>query len=228
MGMKNLVLYTHTDYRDVWIPLIRSISKYLSGYTVTFLVNQKIEDLQYEQIIYDENNLYTERLRECISKLPFETFLFMHEDMFLYDYPKNDIIDRYFSHIGEGIIKSIKLIPVGINRKQSKIDNTLFLTEYSKFSIQPTIISKTHFLEILKDIKNLSIWEFESAIEFNENHYIASMGNERKIGMYHYESLIFPYIATAIVKGKWNISEYPILDSILNECGINKNKRGIA
>ena len=44
----------------------------------------------------------------------------------------------------------------------------------------------------------------------------------------HYNSSIYPYIATAIVKGKWNYSEYKKdLDLIFNEFNIDKEKRGI-
>lgn len=32
---------------------------------------------------------------------------------------------------------------------------------------------------------------------------------KKKRGMSHYDSSIWPYIATAIVKGRWNFSEYP-------------------
>ncbi len=31
---------------------------------------------------------------------------------------------------------------------------------------------------------------------------------EPKRGMYHYDSEIFPHVSTALVKGKWNMSEY--------------------
>ena len=37
---------------------------------------------------------------------------------------------------------------------------------------------------------------------------------------------IYPYVATAIVKGKWNIKEYPILENLLKSYNIDKNIRG--
>ena len=51
--------------------------------------------------------------------------------------------------------------------------------------------------------------------------------DETKRGMHHYDSSIVPYIASAIVKGKWNISEYPTeLPPLLQKYNININKRG--
>jgi hypothetical protein len=39
---------------------------------------------------------------------------------------------------------------------------------------------------------------------------------------------VYPYIATAIIKGKWNLSEYPIeLGDLLSEYKIDKSIRGV-
>jgi hypothetical protein len=81
-------------------------------------------------------------------------------------------------------------------------------------------------LSILDGVGNLNIWDFESAIKFSGQEYISKIGGEKKIGLFHYESLVFPYIATAIVKGNWNFSEYPILKEILEECNIDPKIRG--
>jgi len=45
--------------------------------------------------------------------------------------------------------------------------------------------------------------------------------------MYHWDSGIYPYFATAIVKGKWSIEEYgDLLNNILEENKIEKSIRG--
>ena len=50
--------------------------------------------------------------------------------------------------------------------------------------------------------------------------------NENKRGRSHYDSTIVPYVASAIVRGKWNTKEYPELSSILNEYKVDTNIRG--
>ena len=45
--------------------------------------------------------------------------------------------------------------------------------------------------------------------------------------MYHFDSLVYPYIATAIVKGKWNFQEYPELKKLLDSYNIkSRNYNG--
>ena len=52
--------------------------------------------------------------------------------------------------------------------------------------------------------------------------------NEPKRGGNHYDTNVYPYIATALVKGKWDVSEYPNeLPPILVENNIDHNLRGI-
>ena len=46
--------------------------------------------------------------------------------------------------------------------------------------------------------------------------------------MYHWESFTYPYIATAIVKGKWNTEGYAKqLELIFDEYSINPATRGV-
>ena len=51
--------------------------------------------------------------------------------------------------------------------------------------------------------------------------------NTNKRGIHHYDSEIYPYIATAVVKGLWNLSEYPVeIGDIMSEFKIDPSKRG--
>jgi hypothetical protein len=225
--MKTVVVYTHSDYEDVWIPFLKGIQKYLLDFNIVFFINRESEKIPYPQLVYDENNSYTDRLKECLTKLESENFIFIHEDMIVYRYPNIRLINQYFDYVSKGYAKSIKLIPVGSQLFRWPEDSTLYLTEFSKFSIQPTVISKSFLLELIEEAGSMSIWDFESSIKFNERSFISMIGGEKKLGIFHYESLVFPYVATAIVKGKWNISEYPeILQEILDDCKIDKNLRG--
>jgi hypothetical protein len=47
--------------------------------------------------------------------------------------------------------------------------------------------------------------------------------------LYHYDSFVYPYVATAINKGKWNLNEYTEeLNPIFEEYGINPFERGMS
>ena len=44
----------------------------------------------------------------------------------------------------------------------------------------------------------------------------------------HFESEVYPYVATGVVKGKWNVSEYPtVLDRIFTDYNIDPSIRGV-
>jgi hypothetical protein len=59
--------------------------------------------------------------------------------------------------------------------------------------------------------------------------FMARRGDEKRRGLYHYDSFVYPYVATAINKGKWNLNEYTEeLNPIFEEYGINPFERGMS
>jgi hypothetical protein len=76
-----------------------------------------------------------------------------------------------------------------------------------------------------------SIWDFERKAQWTFRKAFVRAGtlkeNLAKSGLSHWKSDIYPYIATAIVKGKWNFSEYgPELEELLREYKIDPIARG--
>jgi hypothetical protein len=231
MGIKApLVVYTHTDMKDVWPMFFGQLKKYIGDTKVYVAVNE--DDTQLSdmiRIIYDDSKQYTDRWKEILPQIEESVFMFLHEDMILFDEPKFDYIDRYFKLVNSGKVESIKMIYVPDNDTVSDIDNTLISNQYSKLSIQPTIIRKDYFKSILDKVGSLNIWEFELAVAGDTKSYMVKIGGERKRGMYHCDSIVFPYIATAINKGKWNYNEYQKeLDVLFLEYGMNPFERGIS
>ena len=225
-----LVVYTHTDMKDVWPMFFGQLKKYIGDTKVYVAVNE--DDTQLSdmiRIIYDDSKQYTDRWKEILPQIEESVFMFLHEDMILFDEPKFDYIDRYFKLVDGGKVESIKMIYVPDNDIVSDIDDTLISNQYSKLSIQPTIIRKDYFQSILDKVASLSIWDFELAIAGDTKSYMVKVGGERKRGMYHCDSIVFPYIATAINKGKWNYNEYQNeLDVLFLEYGMNPFERGIS
>jgi len=225
-----IVVYTHTDMRDMWSMFFGQLRKYLNGYRVYVVVN-KLDDLipsEYTQVYYDDTKQYTERLEEALSKIAASVILFLHEDMILVDTPMHDSLQTYFEYVKNRRVRSIKLVYAGDHCRESSFDKTLVMNEYSKFSIQPTLIRPDAFLEILKNTQPMNIWRFEESISINSEDYMCKIGGEQKRGLYHYDSFVFPYIATAINKGKWNTTEYrPELNRLFSEYGMDPLQRGV-
>lgn len=226
-----IVVYTHTDMEDIWPMFFGQFQKYMKDFKIYVAVNKESDKIPSEfiQIVYDDTKKYTERWKEILSKLSEEVILFLHEDMILFDKPNLEYINKYFTYVKNKEVNSIKLILAGDRFTESTIDKTLVQNEYSKFSIQPTIVSKDVFQTTLDTFNDLNIWEFEQSILSTGRDYMVKIGGERKRGLYHYDSLVFPYIATAINKGKWNYNEYQLeLDSLFREYNINPFERGIS
>ena len=226
-----LVIYTHSDYKDVWKLLFGQLQKYLPNQKVYVLCNESTNEIpsEYTTITYDDSKIYTERLKQCLSRIDEEVVLFQHEDMILFNEPKFELFDKYIEYVKAGEVDSVKLIYVMENDVVSDVDSTLISNQYSKFSIQPTLIKLKNFVSLLESTQPLNIWDFELAVPAEGKHYMVRLGEERKRGMYHCDSIIYPYIATAIVKGKWNYGEYmKELDELFNEYGIVPFERGIA
>jgi hypothetical protein len=226
-----LVIYTHSDYKDVWKLLFGQIQKYLPTQKVYVLTDSPNDGIpsDYTTVVYDDSKIYTERLKQCLSQIDEDVVLFQHEDMILFNQPQTELFGKYIEYVKNGDVDSIKLIYVQENDKVSDLDSTLVSNQYSKFSIQPTLIRLKNFVSLLDSTQPLNIWDFELAVPAEGKHYMVRLGDERKRGMYHCDSIIYPYIATAIIKGKWNYGEYmKELDELFNEYGIVPFERGIA
>ena len=221
-----IVVYTHTDMKDVWSMFFGQLKKYLPNNKIYVVVNE--DDTQLSdmiRIIYDDTKPYTERWKEALPQINEETIIFLHEDMILFDEVDMSYIQRYYDLVNNGRVESIKMIYTNSTNPPSDIDSTLV---NSTFSIQPTLINRNNFVYLLESVPSLNIWDFEKEIESNDNHYMVRLGNEKQRGIYHCDSIIFPYIATAINKGKWNMSEYSKeLDKLFGEYNINPFERGI-
>jgi len=192
MGVKliPIVVYTHTDMRDVWVPFFGQLRKYMPDNEVYVCVNKDDEMLSnYNRVIYDETKSYTEKLAESLEQINEEVFLFTHEDMILFNKPDYEYLQKYYSYVNDRKVDSIKLLYAGDGGGiKSECDDTLVFNDFSKFSIQPTIIRKDILLQIASNVGALNIWDFENAIVGSGMDFMARRGDEKKRGLYHYDS----------------------------------------
>ncbi len=225
-----IIVYTHTDMKDIWPMFFGQLKKYIGDTKVYVAVNEDDTQIsEYIRIIYDDTKEYTERWKDILDKIEEETFMFIHEDMILFDKIDFQSLETYIGYVNDEMLDSVKLILAGDRFEEWPIDKTLVSNQYSKFSIQPTITRKAIFKEKVNGISPLNIWQFEEAITTNGRDFMVKIGGEKKRGLYHYDSLIFPYVATAINKGKWNLIEYQNeLNPMFEEYNINPFERGMS
>lgn len=230
MGMNlPIVVYTHTDMKDVWPMFFGQLKKYIGDTKVYVVVNEDDTQLSdYIRIVYDDSKEYTQRWKEILEQIEEDVFIFLHEDMILFDKVDFESLEKYIEYVKDDLVESVKLILAGDNFNEWPIDKTLVTNQYAKFSIQPTIVQKKIFQQLVENLPPMNIWKFEESIVSSGRDFMIKVGTEKKRGIYHYDSTIFPYIATAINKGKWNMNEYTSeLDKMFEEYEINPFERGI-
>lgn len=230
MGKPKCIFYTHSDYSDVWPILFGQCNKYLKDFSKVLFTDQGSPPTDWEVVCYDNSLKYQERVASCLKSLDLnETIIFHHEDMFLYDSINESKLTYLTNLVEGGFCDFVKLISVGDNLDRSQ--PLISLPKSLVYTIQPTITKVKKLLNVYENTPGGSIWEFEANTEIavNKFEYIGGMATspeDKKRGLYHYDSSIYPYVATAVVKGKWNISEYPELVPLLTAYNIPIEQRG--
>ena len=137
--------------------------------------------------------------------------------MFLYGKPDEKILLEYYQVMKEGRLDHIRLIKGGscLSKPFDDIPSLHLLSLRSKwiFSIQPSFWKRDKLIEVLSKNLDCNIWELEGkSQEVVKNIKLRAAYSYQKGGVkrgfFHFDNLIYPYIATAIGKGRWNYKEY--------------------
>jgi hypothetical protein len=212
-----ILLYTHSDVKDVWPLFFDQTNKYLGDFRKSVIVNKDDEDIpnEYVRYLYDDKNNYINRNIQALSLIEDEFVLFQHEDMFLYNTPDINKLEEYTEYLKNSDMSFIKLIRGGeqVGESDDKFPELKKITSNFDyiFAIQPSIWKTKKLLEVFKNTTANTIWEFEwnaqqTCREKNIYGWYVDDGGKKR-GRSHWDSKVYPYVATAIVKGKW-CSEY--------------------
>ena len=231
--------YTHSDCEDIWPIYFSQMEKYFDSGMKHFVgIDRPSESLpkNTQAIIYDDALTYPQRLFNCLDSLDSYDYIFFdHEDMFLYATPDFNEMGKYYNCLKKGKFDYIRMIKGG-DSKYKNVDNisTLFELDLRSnwiFSIQPSFWNRRKLMDVLGSNMKSNIWDLEvksqSVVKKMKLKAAFSQREGIKRGLHHYDNDVYPYVATAIVKGKWNISEYlKELKPMLESYGIDINKRG--
>tara|TARA_R110002020_G_scaffold25138_2_gene81922 strand:+ start:1875 stop:2546 length:672 start_codon:yes stop_codon:yes gene_type:complete len=210
-----IVVYTHSDVNWVWEPWLTQTSQYFpTAPKVVFLDEGASFDEEYKAIEYDDTIPYNQRVTACLDRMEDEdVILFSHEDMFLYDEPDYNLLNVYIELIKSGEVDLIKLLRNGdgLVEYDRKLNLYYNQPQYG-FAIQPTLAKVKTLKRIYRDVPGNTIWEFEANAQREVTKWgltnLCVYDGALKRGGQHWDSYTYPYIATAVVKGKWNTKEY--------------------
>ena len=246
-GKVALIVNTISKNKDVWEIFFDKIREHTPD---DFFANKYVfvdDDCEevpqdYKVIKYSTEVVYTEQFSHCIKSVEEEFCIYISEDYILY----SDMATDKISSFKEVLNKDPRLSFVRFMRGgtydgpfQMYSDNLFWIpTDKDYFYTNQAALWRTdHLMKIHDKGPKLHIAnkDWQNSFEYqatktckalNINGLFCHYG-EKKRGIYHYDSIIFPHISTALVKGRWNMLEYPKeMSALIRKYDLNIKTRG--
>jgi hypothetical protein len=227
------IAYTNSNCSDLWDVFQKQIKKH-SNIPLYMISDKEVNNINLSgMFIYKNEDPYYKVWVDALTRFNSEYFIYLQEDFFLYNDVNHDKINEYVSFLKNNPEYSfVRLIKSG-QLGENKLSDTLYEIEPSNpfiFAMQATIWRTNDYIALMEAVKEnkwLETTEYQNTMNKIGMKGAYHYDNEPKRGGNHHDTNVYPYIATALVKGKWDISEYPNeLLPILNENNIDLNKRG--
>ena len=244
-----LVINTISKNKDIWNMFFNQIEKHVpsSFFAKKYIFVDKTEAAlpdDYEVIYYDTSKKYRDQFLTGISQVQEEYCIYISEDYILYENIAGDLIKEYATVLNNNpqlsFVRFVKggIINIPFPCFQGRKD--LFELHHSipYFYTNQAAVWKTRDLEKIHyhgpnlhianmDYENSFEWRATKTCQELDIKGLFCYHGEPKRGMYHYDSTVFPHVATALVKGKWNLSEYTKeLSPLIEEYKIDTSQRG--
>ena len=232
--MLGQIVYTNSNCKDIWDMFVKQ-NKIHTKMDLYFIsdVNEFGIELTNNIYTYDNNDEYWSVWVKALNKFKLKNFIYLQEDFILYEKVSDDKLNTLTEFLNNSDYSFIRLIKSG-NLNNKLINKNLYEIESSNehiFSMQPTIWKTDDYIKIMNGVKEpkwLENYKYNDFMVQNNIKGLYYYNNEPKRGSNHYDSELYPYIATALVKGKWNLSEYQKeLGDLLEEYKLNVSKRGV-
>ena len=235
--MKNLALVTwsNTEYDDIWPAFFGRLERHLKFEKSYIFLNAQSDNVPegHTQLINNENDPFYKRFLECLEQVEEDYILYFQEDHIFYDDVDHKKLEELLHYLEKSDLSFIRLLKSG-ELGGGLIDDNLYsipLTSPYLFSQQSAIWKKDDLIRLTKMYKPNAYRDAElygsvamASMRMHGGYYYEG---EKKRGSMHFDSRIFPYIATAVCKGQWNLKQYPrLLNEALEEYGIDSTIRG--
>jgi len=245
-----LVINSHSSNRDCLAIFFSQLEKHVDVgfFSNIYLLVDSCENIpSYVTCIkYDPEACFTDQMIGCLSSIEEEIILYANEDYILYDRPDLGFLSELTSSLRDcNYLSYLRFVYADIE----KLATFTEMEDKKLLYIPPSsqlCFSQTLSLWKTKDYLNIHMQGPKSSIGVkgeSQGHFevlvkptcrdlkiqgaVVFDSTNKKIGLFHYESKCFPHVASALVKGRWNISEYPELEKILAENHIDTTIRGV-
>jgi len=247
MSSLALLVDTNSRYSDVWAPYFGRLDTFFPSNDLTkyVCVDDEFEEQNHTvgiipdsfiKLLYDDNDTYRNQLLSCLEKIQEEYILYTSEDYVLFDFVNKEKLNYIINALDNSDYSFVKLTkgPEDVSRDQSY--EKLFVIDPASgnfFAQQASVWRTKDFKKIFKESPSTNgrMQQEPGGSEICRRIGITKgwqyHDSEKKRGIFHYDSSVFPHIATAVVKGKWNILEYfSELMDLFEEYSIDMNIRG--
>jgi hypothetical protein len=234
-----LFTWTNTEYDDLFSVYFGNIKKYFNDLTKSYVAIDKLSDKisdDHIQLVNDENTTYCERIISCLEHIDEDYILYMQEDFILYDNVNFEEFLRCFEYLKNSNCSNIRLLRCGSDSLEIKKTENIYQSCKELSAVHQSLIwKKKDFIEIILNLNPKTIRDFE--FNSNASRIMNNLGYEscfyfdkdspRRKNSQHFDSKVFPYTATSIVAGKWNVCQYSDdIERFSKEYDINLNSRG--
>lgn len=243
--MKNLciIVNTHSSQKDVWPMFFGQLEKHCPKIKTYIFTDEGTGVPEgYETVIYNKNEMFRTQYLECLKKVSEEFLIYLNEDYVLYDDVNFEKIKEYIQVLeNDPEISCIRFTRAG-NITDKKLKEDLFYLSHDKsnFFSQTAGIWRRKILQKIHELGpdthiasggdqygHFEVDANEVCKNLNLKGLIAYNNEPKRLGASHYDSSVFPYVATALVRGRWNLREYTNeLFPLLSKYGIDFSKRG--
>lgn len=233
MNKLSVLTYTHTNTKDLHAAYFGRLYKYFPQLKNSYVLCN--EPVEYDNcIVYDDSTSHGTQMSLALKQIPTEYVIYSQEDYILFDYVTTKELESLITILDLNLeIPFIRLIYSGVGNSNQNYNNNLISLDTATihyFSTQITLWRKSVLLNLYETANPQSIRDecdnSDALRKFAPNGLVVSSVGKQVGG--HYNSVQYPYIATAINHGKWNYTEYETeLTELFNEYNINPFERGI-
>jgi len=242
-----LVINTISTNSDVWKMFFGQLDKHFPADMKRYVfVDKDTGELPPDcnVLVYDREHKYQQQFSQCIKDVPEKYCIYISEDYVLYDDVRIDLIEQHRQTLEVNPqVSFIRFMRGGVI--DSGFPNFQFYENlYELSNVLPYFYTNQAALWRTRDLEKIHVHgpnlhiankDWENSFEFQASKTCRELSikglysyyGEEKRGLYHYDTIVFPHISTALVKGKWNLSEYTgELTPLLEIYGVEPGIRG--
>lgn len=234
-----IITYTTSKYRDVWPMHFGQLSMHsseLKSYAFSDEDSKNIWNHEDHQLVtYVEEEPYWKQYTGCLESVQENFVIYSQEDFILFSKIDYESISRYRDFLSSTDYDYVRLIRCGY---QTPLDHYIkddiyevHMNTSDAFSMQATLWKKSSIKKLYEHVKSQKWLESEAWNTGARDIGIKGTliyNNEPKIGAFHYDSKVYPYVCTAINRGKWNVDQYPVvMKELFEQYNIDPSVRGI-